>query len=250
MAGRDVKKAEGKGGGYLWDEEPPPPGPRPLLSRQKVVEAAIAKADTEGVDAVSMRRLATGLGVGTMTLYRYVPSKDDLLVLMNDAVLGEDEPPDRPSGDWRADLMRVMRLQRSVARRHPWWVETAVGRPPIGPNALRINEFALGALARFDLDIAVMQALVALLKSYVLGAVTSELAEESVVRESGADAEERRESLVPWARRLVAEGRHPLTVRYMAEAEGWDGDRTFQFGADRVLDGIAAMLPDVDVKSG
>ncbi|WP_242884717.1 TetR/AcrR family transcriptional regulator [Actinomadura litoris] len=237
-----MRQPESGNGGYLWDEEPPPPGPRPLLSRRKVVEAAIAKADAEGVDAVSMRRLAAGLGVGTMTLYRYVPSKDDLLVLMNDAVLGEEELPDSPSEDWRADLMRVMRLQRSVARRHPWWVETAVGRPPIGPNALRINEFALGALVRFDLDITVMQALVALLKSYVLGAVTARLAEEGVAADA-AGAADAGDALVPWARRLVAEGRHPLTVRYMAEAETWDDDRTFQFGADRVLDGISAMLP-------
>src|SRR2546429_919999 len=79
-------------------------GPQPAHSRADLVAAAVRVADAEGIAAVSMRRVAAEIGAGTMSLYRYVSRKDDLLDLMVDAALGEMDLPDAPSGDWRADL--------------------------------------------------------------------------------------------------------------------------------------------------
>lgn len=216
--------------------------PDPVLNRGRIVEAAIAIADDEGIDALSMRRLAGAMGVGTMSLYRHVPNKDDLLGLMNDALLGERELPAAPSDDWRADLRLVGRHRRAVALRHPWWIRIAIGRPPIGPNALRLSEFALSTLDRFGLDMTTMQALVNTVNAYVMGAVGEDLAEAEVIRRTGVSEEQWQQSLIPWAERLVADGRHPMTARFIADAEHWDDDRSFEFGLERVLDGVAAVL--------
>ena len=119
-------------------------GPAPSHSRAEITAAAIALADSEGIDAVSMRKVAAKLGAGTGTLYRYLSGKDDLIDLMIDAVEGEDGGPAPLSGDWRQDL-------RAFARRcpvdHP---PPPVGRrasppggPPLGPNGLRLAEHTL-----------------------------------------------------------------------------------------------------------
>jgi AcrR family transcriptional regulator len=95
-------------------------GPRPAHSRDSIAAAAIVIADAEGLDAVSMRRVAAALGAGTMSLYNYVPKKEHLLDLMLDAASGEYRLPPEPSGDVRADLARLAHEQLAIFRRHPW----------------------------------------------------------------------------------------------------------------------------------
>jgi AcrR family transcriptional regulator len=94
-------------------------GPKPAYSRADIADAAVRIADAEGLDAVSMRRVAAELGCGTMSLYNYVPRKEDLYELMVDAVSGEHELWE-PSGDWRADMVRAAHGTRGLMRRHPW----------------------------------------------------------------------------------------------------------------------------------
>src|SRR3954453_8973113 len=84
-----------------------PRGAHPALGREQIVRAAMEIADAEGLEAISMRRVAAGLGAGTMSLYWYVAGKDELLDLMVDAAFGEFRIPDRPTGDWRADLRLI-----------------------------------------------------------------------------------------------------------------------------------------------
>src|SRR5262245_25957268 len=104
-------------------------GPRPAHSRAAIAAAAVRIADAEGLDAVSMRRLAAELGAGATSLYRYVARKDDLLDLMVDAVVGEGPPPAAPSGDWRADLREIAYSTRALILRHPWAAMLLAGRP-------------------------------------------------------------------------------------------------------------------------
>ena len=132
----------GSGGGgdpertlrLLWrDTAEPARGPQPGLSVDRVVAAAVAVADAEGLAAVSMRRVAQRLEVGTMTLYTYVPGKAELVALMQDAVYAEVVAPVQ-GADWRARLWRVAWNNWELYHRHPWLLEAVTGRPLLGPN--------------------------------------------------------------------------------------------------------------------
>src|SRR6266498_4621044 len=104
-------------------------GPDPTYSRDQITAAAITIADAEGLEAVSMRRIAREVGAGAMSLYRYLDSKDELVELMMDAVEAEDPLPDKPSGEWRADLRRIAERARGILERHPWLATLAATRP-------------------------------------------------------------------------------------------------------------------------
>ncbi|MEV4257917.1 TetR/AcrR family transcriptional regulator, partial [Spirillospora sp. NPDC049652] len=121
--------------GLVWTKERREPRRR-APSVERFVKRAVAIADAEGLDAVSMRRVAKDLGSGTASLYRYIANRDELLDLMIDAVQGEDAPPG-PTGDWRADLGAHARRMRAVLLRHPWLGAELTGRPALGPNSLR-----------------------------------------------------------------------------------------------------------------
>jgi AcrR family transcriptional regulator len=97
-------------------------GPAPRHTRQEVVRAAVAIADAEGLDAVTIRAVSGRLGTGVMSLYNYVPDKQTLVYDMVEEVSGELDLPE-PSGDWRADMHLLARRQREVVRRHPWMIE-------------------------------------------------------------------------------------------------------------------------------
>src|SRR5437016_6689746 len=112
--------------------ERPARGPQPSHSRDEIAAAAVAIADAEGIEAVSMRRVAAEIGAGTMSLYRYVPRKEDLVDLMIDQVSAEQLAPD-PTGDVRADLVEAARRQRALIHRHPWLVQALRTTPSPGP---------------------------------------------------------------------------------------------------------------------
>ncbi|GAA2248643.1 MULTISPECIES: TetR/AcrR family transcriptional regulator [Kitasatospora] len=126
-------------------------GPRPAHSRSSIAEAAVRIADSEGLDAVSMRKVAAELGAGTMSLYNYVPKKEHLFDLMVDQIAGEYELPAEPSGDWRADLTALATMQLAVLRRHSWAPRLIAARPSLGPNGLRYTEYFLGVMAATEL---------------------------------------------------------------------------------------------------
>jgi AcrR family transcriptional regulator len=115
-------------------------------SRAEITTAALRIADSEGLDAVSMRRVAAELGVGAASLYRYVETRDELLDLMTDATAAEyDFPP--PTGDWLADLVAVGEQSRTILRRHPWLAALSLTRPVVGPNGVTVIEHVLAILA-------------------------------------------------------------------------------------------------------
>jgi AcrR family transcriptional regulator len=137
-------------------EIPPPPWVRlpdrsarrrrDPISRDAIVAAAIRLLDAEGLDALSMRRIANELGTGAASLYWHVGSKDGLLDLVFDQIIGELEVPEPVPGQWREQLKDVARAQRAISLRHPYVVRISIGRIPMGPNALRYSERVLAIL--------------------------------------------------------------------------------------------------------
>jgi AcrR family transcriptional regulator len=150
-------------------------GPQPL-SRESIVAAALAIADTEGLEAVSIRRLATKLGARPMSLYSHIARKGDLIDLMVDEVMGGAILPDPPpSGDWRDDLRRIAQRTRESTRAHPWMIAAAFRRPFLGPNALRHIDQSLAAVSPLPLPPERKRAALLAIDTYTLGFVRWEL---------------------------------------------------------------------------
>jgi AcrR family transcriptional regulator len=119
---------------------------RDPISRDAIVAAAIRLLDAEGLDEVSMRRIADELGTGAASLYWHVGSKDGLLDLVFEAIIGEIAVPDPDPASWQDQLRQVARAQREISLRHPYIVRISIGRIPMGPNALRYSERVLAIL--------------------------------------------------------------------------------------------------------
>ena len=161
----------------IW-ARPEPGARKPRFSREQIAAAALAIADAEGFEAVSIRRVAAELGAGTMSLYRYISAKSDLVALMDDAIMGESLVPDGqlPAG-WREALAVIARRTRQALLRHPWAVQALQGRGaaaqdgPFGPNGLRHFEQCLAALTGAPLDTTAKLDLLAVVDDYVFGHV-------------------------------------------------------------------------------
>ena len=221
------------------------------LSRAEIVDAAIAVADAEGPDAISMRRIARELRAGAMSLYWHVTSKEELIDLMLDSLEVEIGLPE-PTGDWRADLAELARRQRAGLLRHPWVMEFAASRPPSGPNDARNLELMLGTVGGLGLDARTSVDVLMTVVNYVLGAVLREVQEmrserNRAEREATMTADEinaERERFRSW---LTDSDRYP-NIRRMVEADvdpdaPETRDERFEFGLHCLLDGIAAQLP-------
>jgi AcrR family transcriptional regulator len=221
--------------------EKPARGPAPTYSRRQIADAAIKIADAEGIEAVSMRRVAAALDTGAMTLYRYVPNKDDLIAIMIDTVLGEVSGL-VVTGDLRADLATVARSNRAVQLRHPWFAGTAVGRPMMGPNMLALNEAELSIVDGHGLGIDEMLGALHTLRAWTTGFVQDELAEDAALRRSGQTKGQWQESMGPYVRSMLETGKYTLLERVVVDAEHLDIDTKFERGLDMLLDGIEANL--------
>jgi AcrR family transcriptional regulator len=221
----------------IWSEEQPPRrGSAPAMS--EIVTAAVALADREGLDAVSLRRMATVLGSGTASFYRVLGSRDELLERMVDAVLGRHLPP-QASGDWRADLAAVARNRRSMLQAHPWLGPELAGRPAIGPHALIHHERALAAAASYREDPSVTSSAVETVLAYVLGAVAREMAETQTQRRSGLTEDQWRTAITPYLHQALNSGSYPHLERMVREATNLDAGERFEWGLACVLAGLA-----------
>ncbi|MFG3253304.1 TetR/AcrR family transcriptional regulator [Streptomyces sp. NPDC048172] len=219
-------------------------GPTPVYSRAKITEAAVRIADAEGLEAATMRRIAADIGTGAMSLYRYVPNRENLVELMADQVMGEIDVTDMPSGDWRADLTRYADEQRAMWMRHPWIATVQRSLPSFGPNQLVLVERLMGVLDPF-IPIDENLSLVALLSSYVESTVREEISTARGIRRSGLSESEWMERSYPYIDRLVKSGEYPIFTKVVMEARQPHLSRDDQFrnGLKRVLDCIAAALP-------
>jgi len=224
--------------------ERPGKGPRPGLTLERIVAAGVKVAATEGLGAVSMARVAKELGSGTMSLYRHISGREDLVVLMYDSVVGElVQELWRPTGDWRADLASVAHQVRATLLRHPWLSGEIPGRPALGTNSLRRHEAALAAAAPLTGDITFAAGVVDVVLAYVFGTVTQELAELQAQRRSGLTKEQWQASVGPYIREVIESGEYPQFARRVIEGEDRTAEEVFAFGLAVVLDGIAARAP-------
>ncbi|MGW0815270.1 TetR/AcrR family transcriptional regulator C-terminal domain-containing protein [Streptomyces viridiviolaceus] len=214
-------------------------GPRPAHTRADIAAAAVRIADAEGLDAVSMRRVATELGCGTMSLYNYVPRKEDLHELMVDAVSGEHEPWE-PSGDWRADLLRVARQTRALMHRHPWLPRLMSPVYGFSPNALRYLEHCLACLDPYDGSYGTKMQLIAMVNGVVTTYVTNELATAERTRSLPWSQEQENAVRGAYLGRQVASGAYPRLAAAFTEDPGpIDLEAVFEQALARVLNGFA-----------
>lgn len=220
------------------------------LSLPQIVAAAVKLADAEGLDAVSMRRIAGELGSGAMSLYRYVSTKDDLLDLMLDEVMGEtladiDENWTGASGILRNDLLEIGHGLRSQVHRHPWLPRLMSGRPAFGPNMVRCIEIALSIFDNLDVGADTMMSSVGAMNAFVFGFVQEELAELEVQRQTGLTEQEWHERMAPYIRGLLDTGKYPRLQKVIVEGTDPD-DHTVEFDSQLriVINGVIASLPE------
>ncbi|MGC4749066.1 TetR/AcrR family transcriptional regulator C-terminal domain-containing protein [Micromonospora sp. DT201] len=220
------------------------PGGEGELSRERIVAVAIAVADADGMAELSMRRVATDLGVATMSLYRYVAGKEELLLHMIDAVLGEEEVPPPSTEGWRADLAGIARLEWRLFRHHPWLAPAmSITRPQLTPNAVAITDGVLHALDGLGLDSETQLYVHLTLFSFGRGLATAIEPEIEAQRETGLTTDEWMTSQEARLAELAAAG-SPLLRMAMRNDIDFDLDRLFEFGLARLLDGLAGHLSD------
>ncbi|MFJ1731385.1 TetR/AcrR family transcriptional regulator [Streptomyces sp. NPDC088254] len=222
----------------VWERPEPPNRPVPAaLSRERIVRAAIRLADADGLDAVSLRKVAGALDVRPMRLYGYIAGKEELLDLMVDAAYAEI----RPVGDgWREVLRSLAEATRHAVHEHEWLADLLGGRPQLGPHALASGESVMAALG--DVDVNAVMPVVAAVNAYVIGAVRREIAERRAERATGMDEKRWQASLGPYLERTFATGRFPALATVVRDAAHHDADHTFRMGLDFLLDGIDARM--------
>jgi AcrR family transcriptional regulator len=225
----------------IWDQPEVRARPSVPLDRARIVAAAIALADAEGLDALTMRKLATALDVSPMSLYRHVARKEDLIDLMLDHVVGEYGLIGVPSGNWRADLTTLARQQRAAALRHPWSI-VPVARPSLGPNAIAHLETALSAFEVAGLPIARKAWAANLVETYVRGSVEAELADTAAEHRTGITTEQWQQTMQPYLTRLLDTGRYPHVKEFLEDSDDITRDEAFELGLSTLLNGLESRI--------
>ena len=209
-----------------------------------IIAAAIHVADTEGLPALSMRRVAEQLGVGTMSLYTYVPGKAELIDVMIDTVVEETARPASVKGGWRPWLELIARENWDLMRRHRWLLQVSTGRPPLGPGIIAKYDYELRAVDGIGLSEMEMDAVLTLVLGYVSGAARGAAEQTQAEEHTGVSLDEWWFSVSPLLDRVYDESRYPVATRVGSIAGGssYDTDATFEFGLQRVLDGVQAYV--------
>ena len=220
----------------LWGRQPAPSrGPKPAITLTGIAEAAIRIADAEGLDAVSMQRIAGELPVTKMALYRYVPGKTELLAVMSDLAMGA--PPERPGLPWREALQTWAMDLYAGFTRHPWLLQSTIGRRLLGPNELAWMEQGLAALGDSGLRGGEQLDSILVITSHVRN-----IAQQSTTfpgHSVGLTEEEVTRSL---AEILTTESdRFPNLAAALRTAAGSE-NQGLEFGLDRILDGLELLI--------
>jgi AcrR family transcriptional regulator len=209
--------------------------PRPRLSRERVLQAALALAARDGIESLTMRKLADELGVGAMSLYYHVPNKEQLLGGMVDIVFSEIEPPSTDV-DWKTAMRNRALSTRNALRRHPWAIGLMEGRTSHGPANLRLHDAVLGCLraAGFSLEMTVHAYSVQ--DAYIYGFA---LQEQDMSSETADDFAAEAQRQMREYEAMLADFPHLVEVvgGYVAKA-GYDYGAEFLFGLDLILDGL------------
>lgn len=234
-----------------------PPGSRkPRFSRDQIAACALEIADREGFEALSMRRIAEKLGAGTMTLYHYVRTKDDLLALLDDALMGECVQRALPlPKHWRPAIAKLAHATRDTFVAHPWALQALQGAR-VGPNNLAHVEQSLAAVEDLACPMSTKLALLSLVDDYVFGHVLR--ANETAITPAPDAKTARlinefttellREHDFPRIKKLIG-SEEPIVV-FRRYSEAMSTDERFEVGLEALLDGLERRykLPPVPGK--
>jgi AcrR family transcriptional regulator len=213
-------------------------GPKPRHDRAAIASAAVRIADAEGLEGLTMRRVASELGMATMTLYNYLPTKDHLAQLVIDELAAEYAYPPEPPADGRAAIAELARQAREIARRHPWLARLAQIPYPPGPNGLRYLDYFLGLLNGSRLDTGAKLEVIALISGFatMYGSLQATLSQQGVTGSQHASLHARAFA------RAVASGQYPNLASALAAAgPARDEDAIFESSVTHLID--AAWLP-------
>ncbi|GLF97233.1 TetR/AcrR family transcriptional regulator [Streptomyces yaizuensis] len=240
--------------GLLWGTaDRPTRGPKPALALNRIVATAVAVADAEGIGAVSMRRIATELGTGTMSLYRYVPGKAELLDLMLNHVSDPDLAPTADDGGaggqggegcvWRSTVDAMARGHLQLYRAHPWLLKISQARAVLGPSSLRALETALSGLRSTGLRDPELISVVIMVQGFVTGIARTEIEAAEAREATGQSEEEFWAQQAPYLERAMRSGEYPVSATLSEETFSRDFDH-FEFGLKRIVDGIAVLIEE------
>ena len=213
---------------------------RPRLSRERVLQGAMAVADKGGIASLTIRSLAAELGVKPMSVYHHVKNKDEILDGIVDIVFGEIELP-RIGGEWHSEMWRRATSARAAMRRHPWAIGLVETRTSPGRATLRHHDAIIGTLRAGGFSVEMTAHAFALIDAYVYGFVLSEV----TLPFDGPDtvpevAEHMMEQFSP--------ADYPHLVEFAVEhvmKPGYDYGEEFEYGLTVILDGLASFLEDV-----
>lgn len=214
------------------------------LTRERIAKAAIALADADGIAALSMRRIAAELGVATMSLYRHVRGKDDLIEQMIGTVFADAPLPQRPPRGWRAQLELVAHRSWALYRRHHWLAPcVSVTRPQLIPEGMAYTEWTLRAVDGYGLDRATMLHVTITLIGFVRGVAMNFEPEAYAKQDTGLTRDEWMAAQDRQLRGILASGRFPMIARLAAGPDiDADLDSIFEFGLGQLLDGLAVRI--------
>ncbi|MEV0897684.1 TetR/AcrR family transcriptional regulator [Actinoplanes sp. NPDC049802] len=226
----------------VWTRQARPRTGQPTLSREQIVRTAIELLDTEGAAGLSMRRLGARLGSGATSLYWHVATKDDLLELAVDQVMGEIYVPEPGDTPWRVGVSVMANGMRAMLLRHPWVIGLLGVRPTIGPNVMRMSNRSVALLSAAGFTGSALSHVHSLITAHVIGAATTEAAVAAAVQRSGQSAAKIREQLEPFLEENARD--YPDYARWRQESgvteldpdQIWD--QSFAFGLERILDGL------------
>jgi AcrR family transcriptional regulator len=227
--------------------ERPGKGPKRGLSLEQIVRAGLAVAAADGLAAVSMSRIAAELGDGTMSLYRYVDSKRELLDLMVDSALGPPRPPDADAS-WREGMSDWAWAQLTAYRGNLWALQVPLSGPPATPNALSWMEAALFCLRDTGLDEGQKMSVLLLASNYVRNQATMESQLDAAVRAVGQSSSDLMAGYNKFLNSVLDPRRFPELLAVAASgvlgiADDWDDE--FAFGLERILDGVDVLVRGV-----
>ncbi|WP_156727466.1 TetR/AcrR family transcriptional regulator [Streptomyces apocyni] len=232
--------------------ERPAKGPKPGLSLDRIVSAAVDLAAAEGLGAVSMGRVARELGVSTMSLYRYVAAKDELYVLMQERAIGRPPEPPPPGTPWRERVARWTRAQREVAHRNLWTLRIPIQGPPLGPNNVAWMEQGLAALEGTGLTEDEKLGVLSLIGGFVRSEAVLMADLDAAMSARGIAPDESMRRYVRTLRALTAPDadNFPAVTRLLdsgameqsEDPETRTPDADFDFGLTTLLDGVEALV--------
>lgn len=223
-------------------------GPKLGHSSRSIVAAAIALADEGGLEAVSMRSVASAVGMSAMGLYTYFPGKPELIELMVDETYGALPLSYEGCRDWRDRLGRTARDNWNLILRHPWLVLVEGHRPVLGPNVIAKYDFELGAIEGIGLDDVTMDLVLSITLSFVSGAARAKLDSVANIRRTGQTDPAWWHARAPFLAAKIG-NRYSRAQRVGAAAGAHhdapaNPDSSFVFGLERLLDGIERFVED------